>query len=117
MEVQGMRMAKPVYQRSVEMAAEILGGNDAVAHYLGVNPAEVLSWLEGRNLGQFAPGQHPWVQNPLPAAVFLPDPERPFHRLPDSLLQAIAQEMNLSETTFVYPPSRPDAAARVRRAE
>ena len=43
-----MRMAKAVYQRSVEMAAEILGSNDAVAQYLGVNPAEVLSWLEGR---------------------------------------------------------------------
>lgn len=41
-------MAKAVYQRSVEMAAEILGSNDAVARYLGVNPAEVLSWLEGR---------------------------------------------------------------------
>jgi hypothetical protein len=41
-------MAKAVYQRSVEMAAEILGGNDAVARYLGVNPADVLSWLEGR---------------------------------------------------------------------
>ena len=43
-----MRMAKAVYQRSVEMAAEILGSNDAVARYLGVNPADVLSWLEGR---------------------------------------------------------------------
>ena len=43
-----MHMAKPVYQRSVEMAAEILGSNDAVAGYLGVNPAEVLSWVEGR---------------------------------------------------------------------
>ena len=41
-------MAKAVYQRSVEMAAEILGSNDAVANYLGVNPAEVLSWVEGR---------------------------------------------------------------------
>jgi hypothetical protein len=41
-------MAKAVYQRSVEMAAEILGSNDAVAQYLEVNPAEVLSWLEGR---------------------------------------------------------------------
>ena len=41
-------MAKAVYQRSVEMAAEILGSNDAVAVYLGVNPAEVLSWVEGR---------------------------------------------------------------------
>lgn len=41
-------MGKPVYQRSVEMAAEILGGRDAVARYLGVNPNDVLSWLEGR---------------------------------------------------------------------
>jgi len=41
-------MAKAVYQRSIEMAAEILGGNDAVARYLGVNSADVLSWLEGR---------------------------------------------------------------------
>jgi hypothetical protein len=48
MEVQGVRMAKAVYQRSVEMAAEILGSHDAVAQYLGVNPAEVLSWLEGK---------------------------------------------------------------------
>lgn len=48
MEVQGIGMAKAVYQRSIEMAAEILGGNEAVARYLGVNPAEVLSWLDGR---------------------------------------------------------------------
>lgn len=41
-------MTKAVYQRSVEMATQILGSSDAVAHYLGVNPAEVLSWLEGR---------------------------------------------------------------------
>ena len=41
-------MAKAPYQRSVEMAAEIRGRHDAVAGYLGVNVAEVLSWLEGR---------------------------------------------------------------------
>jgi trans-2,3-dihydro-3-hydroxyanthranilate isomerase len=29
-------------------------------------------------------------------------------------MQAIAREMNLSETTFVWPPTRPDADARVR---
>jgi len=29
-------------------------------------------------------------------------------------MQAIACEMNLSETTFLFPPSRPDADARVR---
>ena len=34
------------------------------------DPTEVLSWLDGRALGQFAPGQHLWVQNPLPASVF-----------------------------------------------
>lgn len=34
------------------------------------DPAEVLSWLDGRALGQFAPGQHAWVQNPLPPTVF-----------------------------------------------
>ena len=33
------------------------------------DPAEVLAWLDGRALGQFAPGQHSWVQNPLPASV------------------------------------------------
>jgi PhzF family phenazine biosynthesis protein len=41
-----------------------------------------------------------------PAAVVLPDPERPFRDLPDSLLQDIAEEMNLSETAF---PDVPDA--------
>ena len=41
-------MGKAPYQRSVEMAAEILGGNDAVASYLGVTADEVLSWLEGK---------------------------------------------------------------------
>ena len=44
-----------------------------------------------------------------PLAVF-PDP----NGLSDVELQAIAREMNLSETTFVYPPTRPDCAARVR---
>ena len=33
------------------------------------DPEQVLGWLEGRALGQFAPGQHPWVQNALPASV------------------------------------------------
>ena len=33
------------------------------------DPEQVLGWLEGRSLGQFAPGQHPWVQNALPASV------------------------------------------------
>jgi len=30
------------------------------------DPDEVLTWLDGRALGQFAPGQHDWVKNPLP---------------------------------------------------
>lgn len=34
--------------------------------------------------------------------------------LSDAELQAIAREMNLAETTFVFPPTTPDAAARVR---
>ncbi len=40
------------------------------------NPAEVLAWLDGRALGQFAPGQHPWVQNTLPASVFEPKEQK-----------------------------------------
>ncbi len=34
--------------------------------------------------------------------------------LADGEMQAVAREMNLSETTFVLPPTRPDCAARVR---
>ena len=34
--------------------------------------------------------------------------------LGDSEMQAIAREMNCSETTFLLPPTRPDCAARVR---
>jgi trans-2,3-dihydro-3-hydroxyanthranilate isomerase len=34
--------------------------------------------------------------------------------LADHEMQAIAREMNLSETTFLLPPTRPDCAARVR---
>src|SRR5687768_8903080 len=44
-----------------------------------------------------------------PLAVF-PEPEG----LGDGELQAITREMNLSETTFVYPPTRVEHAARVR---
>jgi len=44
-----------------------------------------------------------------PLAVVL-DPEG----LADADMQAIAREMNLSETTFLLPPTRPDCAARVR---
>jgi trans-2,3-dihydro-3-hydroxyanthranilate isomerase len=42
-------------------------------------------------------------------AVFL-EPEG----LSDAEMQAIALEMNLAETTFVFPPTRADCAARVR---
>ena len=42
-------------------------------------------------------------------AVF-PDPAE----LDDALMQRIARELNLSETTFVRPPTRADCAARVR---
>src|SRR5207237_7602529 len=34
--------------------------------------------------------------------------------LSDAEMQAIALEMNLSETTFVYPPTRSDCVAQVR---
>ena len=34
--------------------------------------------------------------------------------LGDSEMQALAREMNLSETTFVLPPEDPDNTARVR---
>jgi len=34
--------------------------------------------------------------------------------LADGEMQSIAREMNLSETTFLLPPTRPDCAARVR---
>ena len=42
-------------------------------------------------------------------AVFL-EPEG----ISDGEMQAIAREMNLSETVFVLPPTRPDCAARLR---
>ncbi|MGI9146474.1 MAG: PhzF family phenazine biosynthesis protein [Chloroflexota bacterium] len=42
-------------------------------------------------------------------AVFL-DPEG----LSDPEMQSIAVEMNLAETTFVFPPTRPDSVGRVR---
>lgn len=44
-----------------------------------------------------------------PLAVF-PDASG----LDDVTMQKIAKELNLSETTFVLPPTRPDCAARVR---
>src|SRR5262245_45266404 len=44
-----------------------------------------------------------------PLAVFLDG-----HGLSDREMQQIAREMNLSETTFLLPPTLPDAAAKVR---
>ena len=44
-----------------------------------------------------------------PLAVFLDG-----RGLDGGRMQAIAREMNLSETTFVLPPTRPDCVARVR---
>jgi trans-2,3-dihydro-3-hydroxyanthranilate isomerase len=44
-----------------------------------------------------------------PLAVFLDG-----RGLTDGEMQSIAREMNLSETTFVLPPTRPDCLARVR---
>ena len=35
-------------------------------------------------------------------------------QIDDAIMQKIAREMNLAETTFVLPPERPDCAARVR---
>lgn len=38
---------------------------------------EVLAaWLDGRSPGQFAPGQHDWLQNPLPASVYAQDQQK-----------------------------------------
>jgi hypothetical protein len=42
-------MAKSVYCRTVDMAAEILGGQDAVASYLGATPELVASWAAGQS--------------------------------------------------------------------
>ena len=47
--------------------------------------------------------------NGNPLAVFLDA-----RRLDDALMQQIAREMNLSETVFLFPPSRPDCAAALR---
>jgi trans-2,3-dihydro-3-hydroxyanthranilate isomerase len=44
-----------------------------------------------------------------PLAVFLDG-----RGLDDALMQQIAREMNLSETVFLFPPSRPDCAAALR---
>jgi len=47
--------------------------------------------------------------NGNPLAVFLDG-----RGLDDALMQQIAREMNLSETVFLFPPSRPDCAAALR---
>jgi hypothetical protein len=52
---------------SPAISAEVLGNHMPRPR---PDPAKVLTWLEGRALGQFAPGQHEWVRNPLPASVF-----------------------------------------------
>lgn len=42
-------MAKSVYSRTIDMAAEILGGQEAVASYLGATPEMVASWAAGQS--------------------------------------------------------------------
>lgn len=42
-------MAKSIYCRTVDMAAEILGGQEAVATYLGATPDMVASWAAGNS--------------------------------------------------------------------
>lgn len=49
-----------------------------------------------------------------PAAVFLPDSASGFPGVDSALLQAIAAEMNLSETAFPYPPSGAEHERRLR---
>jgi trans-2,3-dihydro-3-hydroxyanthranilate isomerase len=51
--------------------------------------------------------ERPYAGNPL-AVVLAAD------GLNDAEMQAVAREMNLSETTFVLPATRPECAARVR---
>lgn len=40
-------MGKGLYIQSIEEAAEVAGGRDALAERLGVAPEEVLRWVEG----------------------------------------------------------------------
>lgn len=51
--------------------------------------------------------ERPFGGNPL---AIVPDARE----LPESALQAIAREFNLSETVFLYPPENPDHTARLR---
>jgi hypothetical protein len=46
-------VGRDVSRRSVKAAVEILGGNEAVAKYLGVRPEDVLSWTQGRSEPDF----------------------------------------------------------------
>lgn len=43
-----MTMGYIVYRRSVEMAAEILGGHEEVARFLGTSLEAVRNWVSGR---------------------------------------------------------------------
>jgi hypothetical protein len=40
------------------------------------DPDQVLTWLDGRALGQFAPGQHYWVRSKLPESVHEADEQK-----------------------------------------
>lgn len=40
-------MQNGIYQRSIGMAVEILGGHKALAEYLGVETEEIFRWLRG----------------------------------------------------------------------
>jgi hypothetical protein len=40
-------MASGIYSRALHRAAELLGGRDKLAAYLGVPASEVQSWLSG----------------------------------------------------------------------
>ena len=53
-----------------------------------------------------------FTKNPLEGNALAVFPDA--RRLDDATMQAIAREMNLSETTFVFPPTHAKFAARVR---
>ncbi len=40
-------MASGIYSRALQRAAELLGGRDKLAAYLGVGTAEVQKWIAG----------------------------------------------------------------------